>query len=91
MDPIEEFEKEVSDRIRAQGENRELEELAQDFLVSSVRSKYSYNFSWLGQPIFQYPQDIVALQGDRYGESNPISSSRPASPAAARSCSTLRC
>ena len=24
--------------------------------------KYSYNFKWLGRPIIQYPQDIVAMQ-----------------------------
>ena len=24
--------------------------------------KYSYNFSWLGRPIIQYPQDMVAMQ-----------------------------
>jgi len=28
----------------------------------SIRPKYSYNFSWLGRPIIQYPQDIVAMQ-----------------------------
>lgn len=33
-----------------------------DFIVSSLDDKYSYNFSWLGRPIIQYPQDIVALQ-----------------------------
>src|SRR6202035_5558039 len=26
------------------------------------RKRYSYNFSWLGRPIIQYPQDIVAMQ-----------------------------
>jgi cephalosporin hydroxylase len=25
-------------------------------------AKYSYNFSWLGRPIIQYPQDMVAIQ-----------------------------
>ena len=29
---------------------------------ASAHPKYSYNFSWLGRPIIQYPQDIVALQ-----------------------------
>ena len=35
---------------------------AQDFLIGSGRHRYAYNFSWLGRPIIQYPQDIVALQ-----------------------------
>ena len=24
-------------------------------------TQYSYNFSWLGRPIIQYPQDMVAM------------------------------
>jgi cephalosporin hydroxylase len=33
-----------------------------DFIVASLADKYSYNFTWLGRPIIQYPQDIVAMQ-----------------------------
>lgn len=33
-----------------------------DFMYESILSKYSYNFSWMGRPIIQYPQDIVAMQ-----------------------------
>lgn len=35
---------------------------ARDFLLDSVQEKYSYNFEWLGRPIIQYPQDMVAMQ-----------------------------
>lgn len=28
----------------------------------TAKYKYSYNFSWLGRPIIQYPQDVVAMQ-----------------------------
>ncbi|WP_460373667.1 cephalosporin hydroxylase family protein [Methanocalculus sp. MC3] len=31
-------------------------------MCASTLPKYSYNFSWLGRPIIQYPQDIVAMQ-----------------------------
>ena len=31
-------------------------------MLASTHSKYSYNFFWLGRPIIQYPQDIVAIQ-----------------------------
>ena len=31
-------------------------------MATSIAAKYSYNFSWLGRPIIQYPQDIVAMQ-----------------------------
>jgi cephalosporin hydroxylase len=35
---------------------------ARAFFETTYRHRYSYNFSWLGRPIIQYPQDIVALQ-----------------------------
>ena len=35
---------------------------ASNFLRDSIRSKYSYNFSWMGRSIIQYPQDIIAVQ-----------------------------
>lgn len=35
---------------------------AQKFFMDSIQEKYSYNFEWLGRPIIQYPQDIVAMQ-----------------------------
>ncbi len=33
-----------------------------DWMIRSVRQRYSYGFTWLGRPIIQYPQDIMALQ-----------------------------
>lgn len=33
-----------------------------DFILDSLKDKYSYNFKWLSRPIIQYPQDIVAMQ-----------------------------
>lgn len=35
---------------------------AAEFLLQSIRDRYSYHFSWLSRPIIQYPQDIVAVQ-----------------------------
>lgn len=32
------------------------------WLEASVRRKYSYGFTWLGRPVIQYPQDLLALQ-----------------------------
>ena len=32
------------------------------FLRASAGAEYSYNFHWMGRPIIQYPQDIVAMQ-----------------------------
>lgn len=32
------------------------------WMQDSIRKRYSYNFSFLGRPIIQYPQDMVAMQ-----------------------------
>jgi cephalosporin hydroxylase len=56
------FDEEVQDRIASNGRNKTLRGAAQAFMAESIEPKYSYNFSWLGRPIIQYPQDIVAMQ-----------------------------
>jgi cephalosporin hydroxylase len=56
------FETEVAARIAANETNAALKADAKALMESSVRAGYSYNFSWLGRPIIQYPQDIVAMQ-----------------------------
>ncbi len=56
------FEKEVDERIEAMGSNKELISSAHQFMKTSLLPKYSYNFSWLGRPIIQYPQDMIAMQ-----------------------------
>ena len=56
------FEQEIEDRLERNGHDRPLQEAAAKFTAASIRSQYSYNFSWLGRPIIQYPQDIVAMQ-----------------------------
>jgi cephalosporin hydroxylase len=56
------FDDEVRERVAANGGNEALRDAASTFMRESTRPKYSYNFSWLGRPIIQYPQDIVAMQ-----------------------------
>lgn len=56
------FEQEVNERVNAIGKNDELKARAHSFLEASLISQYSYNFSWLGRPIIQYPQDMIAMQ-----------------------------
>ncbi len=36
--------------------------LTKKWFKISEKYQYSYHFSWMGRPIIQYPQDIVALQ-----------------------------
>ena len=36
--------------------------LSKKWLLQSLKHQYSYHFTWLGLPIIQYPQDIIATQ-----------------------------
>jgi cephalosporin hydroxylase len=56
------FYREKKERIDLQGSNEELKQEGMGFLRESLKSLYSYNFSWLGRPVIQYPQDLLALQ-----------------------------
>ena len=60
--PIQEFVEERKQRISANAKNEELKKAAADFNTASNKSQYSYNFSWMGRPIIQYPQDMIAMQ-----------------------------
>ncbi len=57
-----EFDKEVASRIGAYASNEVLCRAGVNFMLASTEPKYSYNFSWQGRPIIQYPQDMVAMQ-----------------------------
>jgi cephalosporin hydroxylase len=56
------FEKEVAARVGAAPYNKVLQMAAREFLLATIEARYSYNFSWQGRPIIQYPQDMVAMQ-----------------------------
>lgn len=62
MNPIEQFEQEVEGNIRRLGGDPALRGAALDWMSGVAGGKYSYNFSWLGRPIIQFPQDMVAMQ-----------------------------
>jgi cephalosporin hydroxylase len=57
-----EFEAEVSRRLADVPGNADLAASARSFMNATIATQYSYNFFWLGRPIIQYPQDMVAMQ-----------------------------
>lgn len=61
-DPIKKHFKEVEERIVQQRESKSVREASRAFFDATEKTKYSYNFTWMGRPIIQYPQDIVAMQ-----------------------------
>lgn len=62
MDPIRQFEEERRARIEAFGRDAEFRALGRDWIEASMKRQYVYNFTWLGRPIIQYPEDMVAMQ-----------------------------
>lgn len=50
---------EASRRMAA---DEQLQRDARDLFNRACSYRYSYNFTWLGRPIIQFPQDMVALQ-----------------------------
>lgn len=62
MNAISMFREECTREIVAQSQSKDAVSLAQQFMGLPVLHHYSYHFSWLGRPIIQYPQDIIAMQ-----------------------------
>ena len=48
--------------VAAMAADGEVTDLARRLFLRSCDYRYSYNFSWMGRPIIQYPQDLVAMQ-----------------------------
>jgi len=62
MNQIDQFEQERLARIASYSVNAELQQQSLTWLRESMQRMYVYNFDWLGRPIIQYPQDIMAMQ-----------------------------
>jgi cephalosporin hydroxylase len=61
-DPVKQFVEEREIRVKGNAENKEIQKAAKQFNDASNAAQYSYNFSWMGRPIIQYPQDMIAMQ-----------------------------
>ena len=62
MKEEEEFKFRNQQFIKKMNEDGELKKNSKKFYNQSSKHEYSYHFSWLGRPIIQYPQDLIALQ-----------------------------
>ncbi|MFM2167462.1 MAG: hypothetical protein RIS79_1833 [Verrucomicrobiota bacterium] len=57
-----EFEKRNQEMTTKMANDPAIKEFSKAFFNAANTFEYSYHFTWLGRPIIQYPQDIVALQ-----------------------------
>lgn len=56
------FKQECALEIDRMGSDAELAHATRAWMDRANRAKYSYHFEWMGRPIVQYPQDILAVQ-----------------------------
>jgi cephalosporin hydroxylase len=56
------FEKLNKKNIKKMSTEKNFQKLTKSWFKSSEKFQYSYHFSWMGRPIIQYPQDMIALQ-----------------------------
>lgn len=56
------FKREGEQEINTQGDDLALKQATREWFNKANAHKYSYHFEWLGRPIIQYPQDILAMQ-----------------------------
>lgn len=62
MNYWEQFREERKKDINKMAKDQRITELGMLFIKDTAKYKYSYNFTWLGRPIIQFPQDIIAMQ-----------------------------
>ena len=62
MNPHEQFREEVKQNIDGLEQDKALQATSLDWVGTTARHKYTYNFSWMGRPIIQFPQGMVAMQ-----------------------------
>jgi len=60
--PHQAFRKENEQSIAKLGADEALAQKSTDWMIHANSHRYSYHFSWLGRPIIQFPQDMVAMQ-----------------------------
>jgi len=57
-----EFDQKGRKEVEAMASHARLNHVTRDWISLAQVNNYSYHFRWLGRPIIQYPQDIVAMQ-----------------------------
>jgi len=62
MSEEDKFEAKNNKIINKMNRDKEFLRLSKKWILQSLKYEYSYHFKWLGRPIIQYPQDIIATQ-----------------------------
>ena len=62
MDKNEEFKEYVNSNIESIGNDKNFIELSSLWNQAALKHNYAHNFTWLGRPVIQVPQDLYAIQ-----------------------------
>lgn len=62
MSHYEQFKRECAAEVDRLGSSAPLATATREWMDLANAGKYSYHFEWLGRPIIQYPQDVMAMQ-----------------------------
>jgi cephalosporin hydroxylase len=62
MSEIAKFFSEVAANLEGLKADTDLQALSRVWVREISRHKYAYNFTWMGRPIIQFPQDMIAMQ-----------------------------
>ena len=59
---MDDFEERNRSFIQRMANDESVERVSREWFQTTYRFEYSYHFTWLGRPIIQYPQDVLAVQ-----------------------------
>jgi cephalosporin hydroxylase len=62
MNPARDWLEDREKQIDAMANDAELHDRTRAWSQRAIDHRYTYNFTWLGRPVIQYPQDLIALQ-----------------------------
>jgi cephalosporin hydroxylase len=62
MNEIEKFKLEVQNNISGLANDKDIQALSRIWIREIARHKWAYNFTWMGRPAIQFPNDAWALQ-----------------------------
>jgi cephalosporin hydroxylase len=62
MNETTKFQAEVANNIQNLHDDPDVQALSRIWIREIAPYKYAYNFTWMGRPIIQFPQDMLAMQ-----------------------------
>ncbi len=62
MDPNKAFQEERSKAILDMGKDKEFRKMSLEWILKSNEYKYGFDFTWMGRPVIQFPNDMFIIQ-----------------------------